>query len=211
MPDLFLRQSDKEGLRVANTADKNVLAPALLVGEPYLTTAGGQRQKTEREVLFDLGKKLAFFRPERYVYFALPTLPRLESALAAAMLATGASQRDARDPDADRLATHIRRTVPQPVLEQVGALARRLAAREGDGVVTGWVTAADLTANRAALIVTDDLETAARAVATEQGVQSTLGAKDRLRELLAYACSEEYFAVRRHLGQDIAQPVGMTS
>jgi hypothetical protein len=86
----------------------------------------------------------------------------------------------------------------------VGALARRVAPREGENVISSWVTATDLTGNRAGLIVTDDLETAARSVATEQGVQSMLGAKDRLRDLLAYACSEEYFAVRRHLGQDIS-------
>jgi hypothetical protein len=29
---------------------------------------------------------------------------------------------------------------------------------------------------------------------------STLPAKDRLRDLLAYSVSEDYFAVRRHLG-----------
>jgi tetratricopeptide (TPR) repeat protein len=204
-PDLFLRGQDKEGIRVANTADKNVLAPAVVVGEPYLASpTTGARQKNEREVLFDLGKKLAFFRPERYVYFALPTLPRLETALAAAMLATGVSQRDAQDPEADKLAGMLKRTVPGTVLEQLAPLARRLAPREGDGLVTGWVTATDLTANRVGLIVADDLETAARQVATEQAVHSTMGAKDRLRELLAFACSEEYFAVRRHLGQDIS-------
>ena len=50
------------------------------------------------------------------------------------------------------------------------------------------------------MILSNDLETAARLVATETGALSTLPAKDRLRDLLAFSVSEGYFAVRRHLG-----------
>jgi len=65
------------------------------------------------------------------------------------------------------------------------------------------VSLPDLTASRVGLILANDLETAARIIATETGVQSTLTVKDRLRELLAYSVSEEYFSVRRHLGLEV--------
>src|SRR5262249_37859037 len=65
------------GVQAANVAEKGVLCPAVLVSEPHLSRAG------EGETAFDLAKKLAYFRPERYVFFALPSLPRLEAALAA--------------------------------------------------------------------------------------------------------------------------------
>jgi tetratricopeptide (TPR) repeat protein len=203
-PELYLRPETKDGIRAANVAEKGVLTPAVLIGEPYVSSGSGPRAKNEREVAFDLAKKLAFFRPERYVYYALPTVPKLEAAFSAALAATGTSQKPSRSEDAEKLAKHIRSTVPASMLEQIAVLARKLAAREGDGLVTGWVTATDLTANRVGLILADDLETAARCVATEQGAVSTLNAKDRLRDLLAYACSEEYFAVRRHLGQEVS-------
>jgi golgin subfamily B member 1 len=203
-PELYLRPQTKDGIRAANVAEKGVLTPAVLIGEPYVSAGAGQRPKNEREVAFDVAKKLSFFRPERYVYYALPGLPKLEAAFSAALAATGTSIKSSRNEEAEKLAKHIRSTVPGSMLEQIAVLAKKLAAREGDGLVTGWVTATDLTANRVGLILADDLETAARCVATEQGAVSTLTAKDRLRDLLAYACSEEYFAVRRHLGQDVS-------
>jgi hypothetical protein len=174
--------------------------------------AAGTPREIEREIVFEVAKKLSFFRPERYVYYALPTLPRLEAAFSAALLSTGTSQRPSRDPEVEKLAAHIRRTVPATMLEQVAILGKKLASREGDGLVPGWVTATDLTANRAGLILANDLETAARAVATEQGVQSAMGVKERLRDLLVFACSEDYFTVRRHLGLELgAAPAGGVS
>jgi hypothetical protein len=79
-------------------------------------------------------------------------------------------------------------------------VARKIPRREANGLVAGWRTATDLTANRVGLILCNDLETAARAIATEPPGLSTMPAKERLRDLLAYAVSEPYFQVRRHLG-----------
>ena len=44
-------------------------------------------------------------------------------------------------------------------------------------------------------------------VATETTVMSTLPVKERLRDLLAYAVSEAYFSVRRHLGIHVREEV----
>jgi len=199
-PELYLRPRVEGGVQAANVAEKGVLCPAVLVSEPHLSRAG------EGETAFDLAKKLAYFRPERYVFFALPSLPRLEAALAAALVATGVSP-PTKEPDVEKLASHLQRTVPPPVLEHVAALARKHPAAAGNGSVAAsvgsWVVATDLTANRVGLIVANDLETAARAVATERGASTTLSAKERLRELLAYSASEDYFAVRRHLGLEV--------
>ena len=103
-------------------------------------------------------------------------------------------------PRAAKLATHIQKTVPSAVLDQVSAVARKMGPRRGNGVVAHWRSATDLTANRVGLILCNDFETAARMIATEAPGQSTIGAKDRLRDLLAYSVSEQYFKVRRHLG-----------
>jgi golgin subfamily B member 1 len=198
-PELYLREGSREGIRAANIAERGVLQPAVLIGEPHV----GRR--AERDLAFDVAKKLSFFRPERYVFYALPTLPKLEAAVSATLHATGHAngKTGKASPETQKLVDHIQKTVPKTVLEQVGSLAGRLAVREGEAAVKSWLTATDLTANRVGLILSNDLETAARIVATEQGAPSTLSAKDRLRELLAYACSEEYFLVRRHLGLEV--------
>ncbi len=192
-------QRDGEGLRVANTTDRGKLVPSLLVGAPQLD------KTDERELAFEVGKRMAYLRPERFVTFALGSLPRLEAAFQGALLAAGASLSGEDGPvqpgdEAQKLATSLRSTVPGAMLEQVAALAGKVAGRVGNGLIPGWRSATDLTANRVGLILCSDLETAARLIATETGATSTLGAKDRLRDLLAYSVSDGYFAVRRHLG-----------
>lgn len=204
-PELYLRPGHKDGIRAANIVEKGELHPAVLIGEPYIG------KKNERDVAFDVAKKLVYFRPERYVYFALPTMPKLEAAFEASLVAAGVIN-GKREADVEKLASHLKRTVPGSILEHVTVLAKKMpttvASVNAHAVVGGWVTAADLTANRVGLILANDLETAARMVATEQNVPSTLSAKERLRELLAYAVSEEYFAVRKHLGLDVGPGAG---
>jgi golgin subfamily B member 1 len=206
-------QEGGEGLRVANTlglgADKQRLVPSLLVGSPQLA------KTDERELAFEVGKRMAYLRPERFVTLALGTLPKLEVAFAASVLAGGARLTgpdgqplaSAASDDAKKLAAQLRQQVPGPLLEQVGELSGKLADRAGNGLIAAWRTATDLTANRVGFIVANDLETAARAIATEGAAMSSLSVKDRLRDLLAYAVSESYFAVRRHLGLHIHERV----
>jgi hypothetical protein len=109
----------------------------------------------------------------------------------------------------EKLVTHFKRTVSASVLEHVAALARKHPAAAGNGAgaaqaVAAWITATDLTANRIGLILANDLETAARQIATEKAAATSLSAKERLRDLLAFAASEDYFVVRRHLGLEVA-------
>jgi hypothetical protein len=139
----------------------------------------------------------------------LPSAQQLEAALGAALLATGVRPTASmKEPDLEKLASHLARTVTRPVLEHAAALLRTHPVATGAAtiaaVVAAWTMAADLTGNRAGLLVADDLETAARCVATEKGTLSTLSSKDRLRDLLVYASSEGYFAARRHLGLEVA-------
>jgi tetratricopeptide (TPR) repeat protein len=198
-------QEGGDGLRVANTvglgAERQRLVPSLLVGAPVIS------KTDERELAFEIGKRMAYLRPERFVTLALGTLPKLESAFAAAVLAGGApiaahdgKPFDGGSEENKRWAAQLRQQVPGPLLDQVGELSVKLSGRVGNGLIAGWRTATDLTANRVGLIVSNDFETAARAIATEGAALSTMSVKDRLRDLLAYAVSEPYFQVRRHLG-----------
>lgn len=207
-PMVWLQESG-DGLRVANTvglgAERARLVPSLLIGAPQLG------KHDERELAFEVGKRMAYLRPERFVTLALGTLPRLEAGFAAAVLAGGAAVAGAdgepfaahAGDEAHRLAAQLRDQVPAAMLAQVGELAEQLSGRVGNGLIAGWRTATDLTANRVGFVVANDLATAARAIATEGAALSSLPVVDRLRELLAYAVSESYFTVRRHLGLQI--------
>src|SRR5262249_32084288 len=80
-PELSLRPAQSDGIQAANVAEKGVLVPAMLISQPHVG------RKVDSENLFDMAKKLSFFRPERYVVYALPTLPRIEAAFEAALAA----------------------------------------------------------------------------------------------------------------------------
>jgi tetratricopeptide (TPR) repeat protein len=198
-------QEQGDGLRVANTvglgADRQKLVPSLLVGAPVLGKAD------ERELAFEVGKRMAYLRPERFVTLAVGTLPKLEAAFAAAVLASGArltghdgQPYNPENDEAKKLAGQLVKQVPGPLLEQVGELSTKLAGRVGNGLIANWRAATDLTANRVGFILANDFEVAAKGIATEGASLSSMSVKERLRELLAYAVSEQYFAVRRHLG-----------
>ncbi|MCP4443763.1 MAG: tetratricopeptide repeat protein [Myxococcales bacterium] len=193
-PTLFVEPESAEGLRVANTIAEGKLRPTLVAGKPH--AANG----SESELAFELGKRMAYFRPERYLNFALQTLPKLEGAFYGALDAAGKSVEGHGN---GAMSAQLRKSVPTAVLEQVGVVASKMHIEPSNGVISGWRSAIDLTANRVGLILCNDLQIAARSVATEKSTQSTLSAKDRLRDLLAYSVSEEYFAVRKHLGLGI--------
>ncbi len=207
VPMVWLQETG-DGLRVANTvglgADRQRLVPSLLVGAQLIG------KSDERELAFEVGKRMAYLRPERFVTLAVGTLPKLEAAFAAAVLAGGARLlgHDGRpyapdNEEARKLAGSLMKQVPGPLLEQVGELSERLTGRLGNGLISNWRAATDLTANRVGFIVANDLETAAKGIATEGSSLSSMSVKERLRDLLAYAVSEPYFQVRRHLGLHI--------
>ncbi len=211
-PMVWLQETG-DGLRVANTvglgAERQRLVPSLLVGAPLIG------KTDERELAFEVGKRMAYLRPERFVTLALGTLPKLEAAFSASLLAGGARliAHDGQPyganctDEAKKMAVSLRQQVPGPLLEQVGELSAKLSGRVGNGLISAWRTATDLTANRVGFIVSNDLETAAKAIATEGAALSSLSVKDRLRDLLAYAVSESYFGVRRHLGLHVREEV----
>jgi tetratricopeptide (TPR) repeat protein len=190
-PQVWLDQG--EGLRIANTIEKGKLAPSLLVGASH----GGKAD--ERELAFEIGKRLAYLRPERFATFAVQSISKLEAAFQAALVAAGAGPAAPSD-EVKKLAASMKQSVPGAVLEQVAAMAGKLGERITGSALVGWRSATDLTANRAGLVLANDLASAAKAIATETATTSSAPVKERLRDLLSYAVSEPYFQVRRHLG-----------
>ncbi|MSP17323.1 MAG: hypothetical protein EXR73_12080 [Myxococcales bacterium] len=199
-PDVFFQARSREPFRAANVIEEGSLLPAVLLGEPYLgPSPGGPR---ERAIAFDVAKRLVFFRPERFVYYSLPTLPRLRATVDATLRLCGATNGQA-SPETAQVLASLKATVPDAVRDQCAAFATSLASLDADVLVREWSTATDLTATRVGLLLAGDLHVAAHCVATEKDVPSTLLPKARLQELLAYSVSESCFEVRKHLGVDV--------
>jgi tetratricopeptide (TPR) repeat protein len=196
-PDLFFKDSEPGSLLVYNLKEKGVLTPALVVGK-------GASQ-VETELVFDIGKHLTFLRPERFVRTAAPSVPALDAAVRAALVLAGLTvDRAAHNGEVDKLTTELRKLVPKAVAERLTVAARNLVSARGDSLdVAGWLSAGDLTAARVGFVLTSDLKVAARVLTTEPAGTSPLTSKQRLKDLLAYSVSEDYFAVRKLLGLEV--------
>ncbi|HVR64846.1 MAG TPA: hypothetical protein VMU50_23265, partial [Polyangia bacterium] len=198
-PDLFFTDAEAHGLSMLNLQEKGVLTPALLIGQDFAA------RSSEADLVFEVGKRLAFLRPERFLRSALPSPSALDVTLRAAMALAGAPiGNGAHNGEVDRLADHLRRLVPRPTAEQLAMVGRKLLAARGEVIdAESWMAAADMTAARVGFVLAGDVGLAARMTATEPPGASPLPAKQRLRDLLAYSVSEDYFAVRKFLGLEV--------
>ena len=75
LPDLYMREADPQTVAIYNLRDRDRLTPALVLGQ------GFRQWSSQWEVVFDLGKRMAFLRPERFPRFALVTPVALDIAV----------------------------------------------------------------------------------------------------------------------------------
>jgi hypothetical protein len=110
-----------------------------------------------------------------------PVTPEIEGAVDEALSALDAGiQGQARD--------HLTRVVAR-LLTSGAALDLK-----------AWVAALDLTADRAGLLIAHDLETAVQLVRASEEGASSVPVEQRVKELVLYSVSPEYFELRRLLG-----------
>ncbi|HEV8165803.1 MAG TPA: hypothetical protein VGR74_15420, partial [Actinomycetota bacterium] len=94
--------------------------------------------------------------------------------------------------------------VPPALATQLQVLAKRFLDERGDVIdIPAWIAAADLTAARAAFVLSSDLPAAVRVLSAEPAGLTPVPLADRIKDLVAYSVSEEYFAVRQALGLQV--------
>jgi hypothetical protein len=198
-PDVFYRDVDPQILSLLNLQEKGVLTPAFVIGQGYAQHAD------EHDVAFDLGKRMAFLRPERFLRCAVPSVSALDIALRSALALVGAGiGPGVYNGEVDKLTDQLRRMVPKAVIEQMAVVGQQLLSARGEVIdMETWMGATDLTAARVGFVLGSDLPAAARVISAEPATTSPLIAKRRLKDLIAYSVSEDYFAVRKFLGLDL--------
>jgi hypothetical protein len=198
-PDLFFKESDPQTVSIFNLQEKGILTPAFVVGQ------GLVQRTSEQEIIFEVAKRMAFLRPERFLRYAVASPAALDIALRSALALGGSSVGPGiHNGEVGKLTDHLRRMVPKPVADQLAVVGRKLLSARGEVIdVQGWLAAADLTAARVGFVLSNALPSAARVISTEPASTSPMPAKQRLKDLLAYSVSEEYFAVRKFLGLEV--------
>jgi hypothetical protein len=191
-PWLYLRYEQPTPVQVFPARLKGQIGPAFTVGPQLL----GDR-RPDAELIFQLARKAAFLRPERWLRVVLPDPTALEIVVRAALALAG--RRDGARPSVgvERTVEALERHLTPISLDQIAAMGEKIRERTDDvvGTVDRWLRASDLTAARAALALTGDIENAACILARE-----TNDPQDpRLLDLVWSSTTDELHAVRRRI------------
>jgi golgin subfamily B member 1 len=75
----------------------------------------------------------------------------------------------------------------------------------GSTDVKRWAAAAELTTYRVGLLLSQDLRLAGQMISQEQSMLgSAMTPRDKIKELVLYSISEDYFTARRAIGVQVA-------
>ena len=200
LPEVYLVADDKPAdIQLANAIEKAELRPSFVV-RPHLLQG-----KSEREIAFLSARRLSFMRPEYYLKLLLPTHTELK---VIALSAIAMVQPRLVSPDMAQVVQHylpeLQKRTPPAMLEQLRAAVGPLTDAAPELNLTRWGHAVDAVSHRTGFVMCGDLEVAARIVSADPVNFVGPQIKDKIKELVLYSISEDYFAVRAQLGLAIA-------
>ena len=199
MPDVYL-QPDKQGeVAVANAHEKGQLIPSFVI---YANLLQG---RPEKEIAFAAGRWLSFMRGGHYLKLALPTNTELKTAFLSAIAMVKADFPIPNDmrPVVQQYLPEMQKRIQPQWLEQLGLVVNRFMQNAPEINLAKWGNAVEATAHRAGFVISGDLEVASKMVSMEPVLVGGPQVKDKIKELVLYSISEDYFAVRAHLGTTI--------
>ncbi|HEY4012646.1 MAG TPA: tetratricopeptide repeat protein [Polyangiaceae bacterium] len=190
-PELYVR-NDVPGALVAVPANPR----ASVAGQTVLTGF------TPQELTFIVGKHLSGYRGEHYIKNLFPTLNELKVILFAGVklvmpeFTVPGEMAQVVNATATELAKHIQ---PRQI-DWLKMVVQRWMEDGAKADLKRWMQATELTACRAGLLLCADLEIAKKIIAAEPQLPGDPPAADKVKELLLFSVSEQYFAVRKALG-----------
>jgi hypothetical protein len=190
-PELYVR-NDVQGALTAVTATP----PATVAGQQVLTGF------TPQELTFIVGKHLSGYRGEHYIKNLFPTLNELKVILFAGVkivmndFAVPGEMAQAVNATAMELVKHM-----QPVhRESLKLVVQKWIEDGAKADLKRWMQATDITASRAGLLLCADLEIAKKIIGAEPQLPGDLPPPEKMKELLVFSVSEQYFTLRKMLG-----------
>ncbi|MDB4944260.1 MAG: hypothetical protein JWP97_3794 [Labilithrix sp.] len=189
-PLVFQNPNDQGSLGIVHAR-----TPAVVLGR-----AAFENTASTQQLAFIAGRHMASFRPGFYVRHLVPTGTGLKAWLFAAIKlcvpqfpisadlqgqvaeAMAAMQQDFQGAEKDKLAS-----VVSKVLQAGGALDLKK-----------WVASIDLTADRVGFLLSHDLQLTTEVIRSNDDA-SSVPVKERMKDIVLFSVSEEYFALRQQL------------
>ncbi len=192
VPVVYENPNDPGGLSFLSVAE-----PSLVLGQ-----VGMSAEVPAQVAAFVAARQLAYFRPGMYLRHFIQTGTGLKSWLFAAIKLTSPQfpiGPDLEGPVTEALAA-LKATLSPQVKEHLNSVVSKLIQSGTPLDLKKWVAAVDLTADRAGFIVAHDLDTAVQVVRASEEGSAGLPNQERFKELVLFASSAKYFAMRRRLG-----------
>ncbi len=201
LPDVYLRPDEQGEVAFANAEEKGMLTPTFLVRANLL------QGRSEKEIAFASARWLTLMRPDHFLKLAVPTNTELKVAFLSAIALVKPDfpiPGDSR-PMVQQYLPQIQKVMQQQpkALEQLHLVVNRFLQNAPEIDLGKWGQAVDLTCHRVGLLLSCDLEIAANMVSMEPVAVGGLQVKDKVKELVLFSVSEEFFAARQHLGLTI--------
>lgn len=190
-PRLFLRQDAQVGLGPIVGSSP----PASLCGATLLSGF------SPNDLAFVIGRHLAYYRPEHFMRTMVASHTELKTLLVAGLRIAGLG---AADPQVDAYAQQLAGFMQQQQVDVLRAVARKFLDAGAQTDLKRWMQCVELSACRAGFVLCNDLETAARMIQSlpAEGT-ADLPPKDKVKEVVLFSVSEEYFRIREALGISI--------
>jgi golgin subfamily B member 1 len=176
--------------------------PTILAGQ-YVST-----KMSKQDLSFLCGKLLALYRGEFFIKTIFPTQLELEPLLYAGLRIGGAAL--PLPPDKEASVTPIIQAL-QPRMEprhlqNLREVTKVILAPGAKPInIRQWIQGVEATSARAGLLLSGDLEIARKILRSEPTASGDVSPEEKMKALLIYSVSKEYFELRKHLGIGIGQ------
>ncbi|MCP4675420.1 MAG: tetratricopeptide repeat protein [Deltaproteobacteria bacterium] len=191
VPDLYIQEDRPGALNFAVT-------------DPMATACGASLLSgySPQDLLFIVAKHLTYYRPEHYIRWVLPTHGELKMLLLAAVKigAPGFKLPEDKTGALDQYVGVLQQRLNPMEVETVSKVVRRFVKSGEVTDIKKWINAVELTGCRAGLLLANDLEVAARMIQAEAGTVDEIPPKEKIKDLVLFSVSEEYFRLREALG-----------
>ena len=173
--------------------------PAIVLGQAALAS-----EIPTQAAAFIAARHLTYYRPGLYLRHLVPTGTGLRAWLFAAIkmiVPAFPVSKELEGPVSHNLAV-LESMVSGPARDQLASSVTKLL-QAGAIDLKKWIAAIDLTADRAGFVVANDLELAQEMIKAADEASAAVPQKERLKELVLFSVSEDYFTLRGHLGINI--------
>ncbi|MDF1566326.1 MAG: tetratricopeptide repeat protein [Deltaproteobacteria bacterium] len=192
---LYQRLDQTEGLAVLNTSPLSLAASEEMLG-----------RSSKRELWFAIGKAMAFCRPELALGRVLD-LEHLDLLLqSAASLVRPGFPVNLHPQEVQRTQAQLRKVLSPEATQALARVVRDWSPERALADLRDYAAGVEHTANRAGILLAGDIAVARSCLMEDKGGAAKLPFRTKVRDLVMFCLSEEFFQVREALGLAVQIP-----